>query len=101
MVVKADKKLYSIEFCSILYIEGQGDYIRIHLEDQKLMVHDTMKNFLQSLPPEAFLRIHKSFVVNLDRISYLEGNQVIVGGNAIPVSPAHREELLRRYAPEN
>jgi DNA-binding LytR/AlgR family response regulator len=101
MVVKANKKLYSIEFCSILYIEGQGDYIRIHLEDQKLMVHDTMKNFLRSLPPEAFLRIHKSFVVNLDRISYLEGNQVIVGGNAIPVSPVHREELLRRYAPEN
>jgi DNA-binding LytR/AlgR family response regulator len=98
ILVKADKKLYSLEFSSILFIEGQGDYIRIHMEDKKLMVHNTIKNFLGSLPGEDFMRIHKSYVVNLKKISFMEGNRVRISDQDLPVSPDSREELLERYA---
>ncbi len=98
ILVKADKKLYALPFAEILFIEGQGDYIRIHTRQLKLMVHDTIKNFLESLPVEEFMRIHKSFVVNLKHIEFMEGNQVTIGQQALPVSPAQRDELLSRFS---
>ena len=98
VLVKADKKLYAIEFSDIQFIEGQGDYIRVHLNDKRLVVHDTIKNFLVSLPDTDFMRIHKSFVVNLRKVTFIEGNQVRVGEHTLNVSPTYREALLNRYA---
>jgi len=99
MLVKADKKLYALLFSEILLIEGQGDYIRIRTDRENLVVHDTIKNILGHLPEDTFMRIHKSYVINLKRISYIEGNQVRIGEHNIPVSPAQREELLSRFSP--
>ena len=98
ILLKADKKLYSVDFNRILFVEGQGDYIRVTLDDKNLVVHDTIKNFLISLPDSSFMRIHKSYVVNLKRIDFIEGNQVQMGKHKLPVSPKLREELLNRYA---
>jgi len=99
ILVKADKKLYALEFSEILFLEGQGDYIRIRCDQYTLVVHDTIKNFLSSLPEQEFMRIHKSYVINLKRIEYIEGNQVRIGEHTLPLSPVHREELLRRFSP--
>ncbi|TFG88463.1 MAG: response regulator transcription factor [Candidatus Atribacteria bacterium] len=99
ILIKADKKIYALLFSEILFLEGQGDYIRIRTEKFNLMVHDTIKNFLTSLPEKEFMRIHKSYVINLKRIEYIEGNQVSIGQHTIPVSPVHREELLTRFSP--
>jgi len=99
VLVKADKKLYALLFSEILLIEGQGDYIRICTDQHKLLVHDTIKNFLSALPEQIFMRIHKSFVINLKHIEYIEGNQVKVGEHTLPISPKHREELLIRFTP--
>lgn len=98
ILLKADKKLYSVEFSLILFVEGQGDYIRVVMEEKKLVVHDTIKHFLENLPESSFMRIHKSYVVNLQAIDYVEGNQVRIGDHTLPVSPQQREELLNRYA---
>jgi DNA-binding LytR/AlgR family response regulator len=97
-VLKADKKIYALEFSDLLFIEGQGDYIKVHLKDKTLMVHHTLKNMLESLPPDDFMRVHKSYVVNLQNISFIEGNQVRIAEHTIPVSPPNREELLRRFS---
>ena len=99
ILVKADKKLYALPFSEIHFVEGQGDYIRIRTDQHTLVVHDTLKNFLASLPEQIFMRIHKSYVINLKRIEFLEGNQVRIGKHTLPVSPAQREELLSRFAP--
>ena len=98
IMVKADKKLYAVETDNILYIDGQGDYIRIHLDEMNLVVHDTIKNFMDSLPAVDFMRVHKSFVVNLKRIGFIEGNQIRIASESIPVSPASKEELLSRFS---
>ena len=99
ILVKADKKLYALPFSEILLIEGQGDYIRIRTEKENLVVHDTMKHFLAGLPAKEFMRIHKSYVINLARVEYIEGNQVRIGEHTVPVSPALREVLLKRFSP--
>lgn len=99
ILVKADKKLYALLFSEILLIEGQGDYIRIRTPRENLVVHDTMKRFFARLPEESFMRVHKSYVINLEHIAYIEGNQVRVGEYSIPVSPVQRDELLKRFSP--
>jgi DNA-binding LytR/AlgR family response regulator len=98
IIVKADRKLYAVEPSEILFIEGVGDYIRLHLAERRLVVHETIRDFLEALPGDQFMRIHKSYVVNLGRISYIEGNQVWIGSETVPVSPTHREELLKRFS---
>jgi len=98
ILVKADKKLYALSISEILLIEGQGDYIRIRTLRENLVVHDTMKNFICGLPENEFMRIHKSYVINLGHIEYLEGNQVRIGEHTVPVSPSNREELLSRFS---
>lgn len=99
ILVKADKKLYALLYSEIQLIEGQGDYIRIRTDRENLVVHETIKNIMVNLPEEGFMRIHKSYVINLKRIEYIEGNQVRIGEHSVPVSPAQREELLSRFSP--
>lgn len=98
ILVKADKKLYALPFSNIQIIEGQGDYIRIRTPKENLVVHDTIKNFLGNLPEQEFIRIHKSYVINLRCIDYIEGNQVRIGEYTVPVSPSNRDELLLRFS---
>lgn len=97
IILKADKKLYAVEPSEILFMEGQGDYIRFFLKDKKLVVHGTFKQMMESLPEEEFMRIHKSYAVNLRHIDFIEGNQVRIGAHSIAFSPSQREELLKRY----
>jgi len=99
ILVKADKKIYALSFSEIQLIEGQGDYIRIRTTRENLVVHDTIKNFFGGLPEREFMRIHKSYVINLNCIDYIEGNQVRIGEHTVPVSPVHRDELLNRFSP--
>jgi two-component system LytT family response regulator len=98
IIMKADKKIYAVDPEEILYLEGQGDYIRVVMRDKKLVIHGTIKNLVESLPGEDFMRIHRSYAVNLKHIAFIEGNQVRIGEHVIPVSPALREELLSRFS---
>ena len=98
IILKADKKIYAIDFSEIQYIEGQGDYLKVHMRNKILVVHQTLKSIVESLPEEEFMRIHKSYLVNLKQIEFIEGNQVKVGEHNIPVSPPNREELIQRFS---
>lgn len=98
IILKADKKLYAVDPSEIHFLEGHGDYIRFVLKDKKLVVHGTFKQMMELLPAEVFMRVHKSYVVNLSHIAFIEGNQVRIGEHAIPFSPSQREELLRRFS---
>jgi len=97
ILVRSDKKVYALKAEDIAYIEGCGDYIKIfRIDDSALMVHDTLKGFLSSLPEDLFMRIHKSYLVNLKKVSYLEGNTVRVLEKQLPLSPGLRETILER-----
>jgi DNA-binding LytR/AlgR family response regulator len=96
LLVRSEKKIYSIRLVDIRYVEGCGDYIKIVTAERTLLVHDTMKRFATGLPGSEFLRVHKSYIVRLKAIDYLEGNRLYIAGNKIPVSPDLRQELLDR-----
>ncbi len=95
LLIRSDKKIYSVHLSDLLYIEACGDYIKVHLDDGKrLVVHDTIKRFLDLLPKETFVRVHRSWVINLSKVGFIEGNRVHINKTPIPVSPAYRQELL-------
>jgi len=91
--IKANKKTIRVEFKSICYIEGLGDYIKIHLKDKHLVTNLSMKKMEELLPADQFFRTHKSYLIRLDQILSIEGNQVNVNGTKLPVGNNFRQEF--------
>lgn len=95
LFIKSNKKSVKVKFSSILYIEGLGDYIKIHLEGEKLVTNLSMKKILTLLPKEQFYRIHKSYIISIDKIENLEGNMVSINGNKLPIGNSYRQEFMK------
>jgi DNA-binding LytR/AlgR family response regulator len=93
MLFKADKKIHKVFFGDIQYLEGLGDYVKVYLKDRFLLVHETLQNLQSRLPEPPFYRIHKSFIVSVDKFSYIEGNQLQIGDQSIPVGNTYRERF--------
>ena len=96
--VKADKKLVKINFDDIVYIEGLKDYVIIKNETSRVITLQTMKSLEDKLPPHIFRRIHRSFIVNMNKIQALDGSvvEVIEKGQVkhLPIGKNYRDELL-------
>jgi len=96
--VKADKKLVKVKFSDILYIEGLKDYVIIRMEEGRVITLQTMKSLEDKLPAKKFMRIHRSYIVALDKIHALVGNMVEVMEKGqikhLPVGKNYRDELL-------
>ena len=96
LFIKADKKIFRIEVTDIDYIQSYGDYVKIHHGADCTVAHETLKNLEDRLLPSSFLRIHKSYLINLSKINYIEGNVLVLGNNELPVGPSYRETLLKK-----
>lgn len=96
LILRSNKKDYRVTFDEILYLEACGDYVRFGMRDLHLMVHGRLKDFLSKLPDEDFAQIHKSWIISLSKIQYIEGNQVVVSDKRIPVSLKFKETLLEK-----
>jgi DNA-binding LytR/AlgR family response regulator len=96
--VKADKKLIKVNFDDILYIEGLKDYVIIRQEASRVITLQTMKSLEQKLPSQVFKRIHRSYIVNVNKINAVVGNMIELTekGQAkhLPIGKNYREELL-------
>lgn len=97
IVIKADGKTYRIQTNDILFVESMGDYLTLHTTDQKLTFYKTMKSFAEELPSASFIRVHKSYLIALNKIDYLEGNLIFIHGHEIPIGNAYKEEFLNQF----
>jgi DNA-binding LytR/AlgR family response regulator len=96
--VKADKKLIRVKFSDILYIEGLKDYVIIRLETGRVISLQTMKSLEDKLPSAQFVRVHRSYIVGMDKIQAIVGNMVEVMEKGqpkhLPIGKNYRDELL-------
>ncbi len=92
--VRSDKQFRKIVIDEILFAEGMENYVVIHTVNSKEITHSTLKSVLQSLPAEKFIQVHRSFIVNMDRIQSIEGNQLVIRDHKIPLSRTQHEEVL-------
>jgi DNA-binding LytR/AlgR family response regulator len=95
--VKTDYKLVQIELNSIQYIEGLKDYVKIYQEhvEKPVLTLMSLKSLEENLPDKMFMRVHRSFIVNLEKIRSIERNRIIFGNNYIPISENYKEKFQR------
>lgn len=95
LFVKSDYKLLRIELHKICYIEGLKDYVKIFLEDAPHPVVSliSMKSLEDMLPSASFIRVHRSYIVNLNKIKVVERNRIVFGKTYIPVSDSCKEKF--------
>jgi two-component system, LytTR family, response regulator len=95
MFVKTEYRMERINFPDILYIEGKGAYLRIVTQKSKIMTLQSFQNMESLLPPDNFMRIHKSFIVALNKIESIERNRIKIGSELIPIGLSYREQFIK------
>lgn len=95
--VNVEYSLVKITISEITHIEGMKDYVKIYLSGTKkpVLTKSTLKGIEEKLPPTGFMRVHKSFIVNLSRIESIRNRELRIGEWEIPVGEANLEELMR------
>ncbi|HMQ50074.1 MAG TPA: response regulator transcription factor [Saprospiraceae bacterium] len=96
LFVKSGYKTVRLGLDAIVYMEGLGDYIRIHTREGSIMTLEKMKYFEEVLPSNAFVRVHKSYLVALDKIEYIERNHIVIGKQRIPIGATYTEGFWER-----
>lgn len=95
MFVKSDYKQLKINFDDIIYIEGLKDYVKIHLTTQStpILTLLSLKRLTEQLPSDRFMRVHRSFIVALDKVKEVERHQIVFGKQRITIAEQHRESF--------
>lgn len=94
--IKADKKLYKLSVDDILYLQAYGDYVKVYTKEQMLLTKERLSNIEEELPSAAFQRIHRSYVISLRALQFIEGNQVQIAETKLPIAATYKEELMLR-----
>jgi len=94
--VKSGSVLVKLDIHDIDYVESIGDYIGVHVANKRYVVHTTMKEAENKLPKNEFCRIHRSFIINFNRIEQIEENTVAIVDKVLPISRTYRKNLLSR-----
>jgi DNA-binding LytR/AlgR family response regulator len=102
LFLKSEYKIRRINFNDILYIEGLKDYIKVYTtgEDKPVLSLNSMKSLEEKLPEDQFMRVHRSFIVNLNKISIIERSRIIFGKTYIPVSDQYKDKF-QEYLDKN
>ena len=96
--VRADYSVHRIALSDIRYIEGLDDYLKIHLENAKpIVARMTMKNMAESLPASTFIRVHRSFIIPLSRITMVRNKTIYIGDSQIPIGGSYEEAFFKAF----
>jgi DNA-binding LytR/AlgR family response regulator len=96
LFVRIDSVLHKIAIEDILWIEAFGDYIKIQTNDKLQTTYGTLKKIEERLPSAKFVRVHRSFIVNVDKISNIDSTNLIIDKKIIPISETHKAQLLAK-----
>jgi DNA-binding LytR/AlgR family response regulator len=93
MTIRADRKLYKINYDDLIYIEGQRAYVTFHTTRKKITALISMKELEEKLPGDQFIRIHKCFIVSIKYLESLEGNMIEISGRKLAVGSSYRDQV--------
>ncbi len=94
LFIKVDARLMSIPVADICFVEAKADYVTIHTPEKRFTVYSTMKGIESKLPQNKFLRVHRSFIINLNKLDSVEDNTLVVGQVLVPIGVTYREKLM-------
>ena len=96
LFLNVDKTHHKIVINDILHIESDRNYITVITKTQKLSYIDSLKNWVEKLPSENFIQIHKSFIINKNYVDKIAGNEIYVSGNKLPIGRTYKQKLLSK-----
>jgi two-component system, LytTR family, response regulator len=99
--VKTEYKIQKIDLADILYFEGLRDYVAIHTTAGKILTLQSMKSFQEQLPDNNFIRVHKSYLIAIDKIQFIERNRIIIAENYIPIGETYQELFQQKLNIKN
>jgi DNA-binding LytR/AlgR family response regulator len=99
--VKTEHKIQKIELSDILYIEGLKDYISIYTRTERVITLQNMKKMEETLPARQFVRVHKSYIISIDKIESIERSRIAICDKTIPIGDTYRDEFFKRIDSNN
>ena len=97
LAIKSDGRTHRILYENILYIENQREYVRFHtISGKKVMVLYTLRELAEQLPQDHFVRCHKSFIVNINMVDSMYGNQLEIGKDIIPIGKSFKDQVMHK-----
>jgi len=96
LFIKADDKLIRLKKDDILFMESMRDYVKFVTPGKSYITYSTLKSMEEKLAGPSFIKVHRSYIININKIDDIRGNTIYVQGNAIPVGKGHKEELAAR-----
>jgi DNA-binding LytR/AlgR family response regulator len=97
LLVKSEHRIHRLKLSDILFIQSMSEYVSFHLNGSRILSLGALKSLENELPANLFLRVHKSYIVAIDKIDFLDGNTIQVGKEKIPVGPIYKEQLLSHF----
>jgi DNA-binding LytR/AlgR family response regulator len=94
--VKCNGRIEKIFYDELLYVEAMLNYVVLHTEERKLIIYLTMKGITEQLPPDIFLKVHKSAIININKIKSIEGNEINMGKAKVIISQNLQENVMRK-----
>src|ERR1700744_261995 len=94
--VKCNGRIEKVLYDELVYVESMANYVTLYTLNDKLVVYLTIKGILEKLPPEKFLQVHKSYIVNIDSVKTIEGNMLHVGGTKITIGQSFLDEVMNK-----
>jgi len=98
--LKGDKKIHQIHADDILFVEAYGNYTKVFLVEEQIISHDKISSMEELLPSTDFLRVHKSFIVSMNKIKMIEGNRIIIGEHFVPIGQTYKHNLKQLFRGE-
>lgn len=92
--IKSNNQIQKLKYETILYIEGRSNYVLIYTEQQKYLSYLSLNLITEKLPKQKFLRIHRSWVIAIDKIDSIKGNEVFIKGHSLPVSKSFKDAFM-------
>ncbi|MCK5677804.1 MAG: LytTR family transcriptional regulator [Flavobacteriaceae bacterium] len=92
--IKTGYKIQKIIINEIIYIESMGDYVRFFLEDKKVVTLLSLSKIIKLLPKEKFIQIHRSYIINFEKINFIQNNIISIGQYQLPISKSRKKELM-------
>jgi DNA-binding LytR/AlgR family response regulator len=99
--IKSNHKFERVKYAELLYVEAMQNYCIVHTSGRKLITYITLTGLIEKLPAHQFIKVHKSFVVSLDKVNAVDGNEIIIGSSRIPISRTMKDEVLARIVGGN
>ncbi len=96
--IKGDKKQHQIILKDLIYIEAYGNYTKLFIQNEMILCHEKISHFESILDSNKFLRIHKSFIVQVEKIKFIEGNRIIINTIKIPIGQTYKSRVSSLFS---